>query len=87
MKFAILLFIAVFAISLFAQSKPAADLIITHANLWTGDDAHPKAEGVAVLGDRIVAVGSNADVLPWRGPETKLIDAGKGADGLAWAGR
>jgi predicted amidohydrolase YtcJ len=74
MKLAILL--AVFSIALFAQSKPAADLIITHANVWTGDNAHPKAEAVAVLGDRIVAVGSNAEVLLWRGQGTKLIDAG-----------
>ena len=76
MKLAILLFLAAFAITLSAQSKPAADLIITHANVWTADDAHPKAEAVAVLGDRIVAVGLNAEVLLWRGPETKMIDAG-----------
>jgi len=76
MKLTILLLLAVFGITLSAQSKPAADLIITHANVWTGDDAHARAEAVAVLGDRIVAVSSNADVLLWRGPETKLIDAG-----------
>jgi predicted amidohydrolase YtcJ len=75
MRFVFLLFIATFVISLSAQSKPAANLIITNAKVWTGDDAHPKAEAVAVLGDRIVAVGSNAEVLLWRGPDTKLIEA------------
>ena len=59
-----------------AQSKPAADLIVSHANVWTGDDARPKAQAVAVLGDRVVAVGSDADIAAWRGPKTKLIDAG-----------
>jgi len=76
MKLVIFLLLAVFGIPSSAQSKPAADLIITHGNVWTGDDARPKAEAVAVLGDRIVAVGSNAEVLLWRGPETKMIDAG-----------
>jgi predicted amidohydrolase YtcJ len=58
-----------------AQSKPAADLIITHAKIWTVDKSQPTAQAVAVLQDRIVAVGSNADVDAWRGPETQVIDA------------
>jgi predicted amidohydrolase YtcJ len=76
MRFAILLVVTALACVMNAQSKPAADLIVTNANVWTGDDAHPKAQAVAVLGDRIVGVGSNAEVLLWRGPETKTIDAG-----------
>jgi len=60
----------------FAHSQPAADLIITHANIWTVDSSHPKAQAVAVLRDRIVAVGSDAEVAAWRGPETKMFDAG-----------
>jgi predicted amidohydrolase YtcJ len=59
-----------------AQSKPTADLIISNAKIWTGDDTRPKAQAVAVLGERIVAVGSNAEVAVLRGPETKVIDAG-----------
>ncbi|HXZ31897.1 MAG TPA: amidohydrolase family protein [Terriglobales bacterium] len=74
MKFAVLLLSI--AVSMSAQTKPAADLIITNANVWTGDEAHPTAQAVAVLGDRIVAVGSNAEILLWRGTETKKIDAG-----------
>jgi hypothetical protein len=58
-----------------AQSKPAATLIITNAAIYTVDKEHPKAEAVAVIGDRIVAVGSSAEIDLWRGPETKLIDA------------
>jgi predicted amidohydrolase YtcJ len=58
-----------------AQSKPAADLIITHANIWTVDQSRPTAEAVAVLGDRITAVGSNQEVDGWRGPKTLVIDA------------
>ncbi|HTA50591.1 MAG TPA: hypothetical protein VK930_14165, partial [Verrucomicrobiae bacterium] len=43
-----------------AQSKSGADLIITNAKIWTVDKSLPIAQAVAVLGDRIVAVGSNA---------------------------
>lgn len=58
-----------------AQSRPAADLIVTHANIHTVDRQHPRAEAVAVIGERIVAVGSPADIDEWRGPETRVIDA------------
>jgi predicted amidohydrolase YtcJ len=57
------------------QSKPAADLIITNAKIWTVDESTPTAEAVAVLGDRIVAVGSNTGVASWRGPNSRVIDA------------
>jgi predicted amidohydrolase YtcJ len=60
---------------LFAQTKPSADLIIRNAKIWTVDRDHPEAEAIAVLGDRIVAVGSNQDVDVWRGASTKTIDA------------
>jgi hypothetical protein len=58
-----------------AQPKPSATLIITNAAVYTVDKEHPKAEAVAVIGDRIVALGSRADIDLWRGPKTKVIDA------------
>ena len=64
-----------FASFIQAQSKPAADLLITNARIWTVDKARPTAQAVAVLGDRIVAIGSNVDVEVWRGPKTRVIDA------------
>jgi len=64
-------------LSTMAQTRPAADLVIRNAKVWTVDSARPEAEAVAVLGDRIVAVGSNPDVDGWRGPNTQVID-GKG---------
>lgn len=72
----LLLFLSCFASMAAAQSKPVADLIITNAKIWTGDDARPKAQAVAVLGERIIAVGSSAEVTILRGPDTKVIDAG-----------
>jgi predicted amidohydrolase YtcJ len=59
-----------------AQSRPAADLIITNAKIWTVDRSLPTADAIAVLGDRIVGVGSNSDAARWSGPHTQVIDAG-----------
>lgn len=74
----LLLFVTVlfFCGVLFAQSKPAADLIITNAKIWTVDNQRPKAEAVAVIGDRIAAVGSAAEIDAWRGTATRVVDAG-----------
>lgn len=63
-------------VTAYSQSRPQADLIIRNARVWTVDKAHPRAQAVAVLGDRIVAVGSNAEVGAWRGPRTHVLDAG-----------
>jgi predicted amidohydrolase YtcJ len=63
------------AIGVWAQSKPTADLIVTNANVWTVDSKLPRAQAVAIIGERIVAVGSQADVQGWRGASTRVIDA------------
>jgi predicted amidohydrolase YtcJ len=50
------------------------DLILHHAVVLTMDPSAPKARAVAVSGDRIVAVGSNVEVLALAGPSTNLVD-------------
>src|SRR5713101_3241489 len=75
-KFALCVLIIMAALDANAQPKPSATLIVTNAAVYTVDKQQPKAEAVAVIGDRIVAVGSRADIDLWRGPQTKVIDAG-----------
>jgi len=58
-----------------AQTQPAADLVLRNAKIWTVDKNHPSAQAVAVLGERIVAVGSNDEIKAWQGPNTHVIDA------------
>src|SRR6266513_278436 len=58
------------------QPKPSATLIITNAAVYTVDKQHPRADAVAAIGDRVVAVGSSAEINSWRGPSTRVIDAG-----------
>jgi len=61
--------------------KPKADLIFTHGNIYTGvvDAASSLAAGkrleaLAVLGDRILAVGTRDEIMKLKGPETKIVD-------------
>ncbi|HEX7960524.1 MAG TPA: amidohydrolase, partial [Terriglobales bacterium] len=58
-----------------AGDRPAAESIITNAKVWTVDKNHPQAEAVAIIGNRIVAVGTEAEIDAWRGPQTGIIDA------------
>src|SRR4051812_8892523 len=55
----------------------APDLIISNAVIHTMDPAKPLAEAVAILGNRIVAVGSSTDLLKLASPTTRVIDANK----------
>ncbi len=68
-----------------AQSvpKPKADLIFTHANIYTGVvdaasslGAGKLSEALAVRGDQILAVGTRDEIMKLKGPETKIVDLG-----------
>ena len=58
-----------------STSLVPADLVVRHAAIWTVDAKRPRAEALAVLGGEIVAIGSEADVAPRIGPNTRVIDA------------
>jgi predicted amidohydrolase YtcJ len=49
--------------------------VVTGARVWTGDSQRPEAAAVAITGDRIVDVGTERDIEPWRGSSTTVIDA------------
>ena len=53
-----------------------ADLLILNGRVWTGVPSRPEAEAVAVVGGRVAAVGTMADLAAWRGPATRVLDAG-----------
>ncbi len=74
-----LLFVAALAVQniqpIRAQTGPAtATIILHHGNLLTVDEDFSVAEAVAVAGNRIIAVGTNEEVLPLAGPDTILLD-------------
>jgi predicted amidohydrolase YtcJ len=59
-----------------AAAQPAASLVLLNGKIWTVNDAQPRAQAVACLGSRIVAVGSNDEVRKWIGAGTEVLDLG-----------
>ncbi|HCM76505.1 MAG TPA: amidohydrolase [Cytophagales bacterium] len=57
------------------QKENSADLIISNATIWTGNEEQPYAEALAVKGDTLIAVGSNADIIKYQSSTTEHIDA------------
>ena len=57
------------------KTAPAADLIIVNATVHTMTQAQPTAEAIAILGQRIIAVGANDEIRKLAGPATRVIDA------------
>jgi predicted amidohydrolase YtcJ len=53
--------------------QATATLIVTGARVWTGNPEQPWAEAVATDGERIVAVGSNAEISALAGDTTEVI--------------
>jgi predicted amidohydrolase YtcJ len=61
----------------FAQDGPRpADLVVHNALVTTLWDGRPEAEALAARDGRVLAVGSDEEVLALRGPDTRVLDAG-----------
>src|ERR1041385_1469006 len=58
-----------------AEAELTAELIIVNGSVHTMQETHPTAEAVAILENRIVAVGSSTEVRALAGPKTRVIDA------------
>ncbi|HYH68023.1 MAG TPA: amidohydrolase family protein, partial [Urbifossiella sp.] len=82
MKLPVAALAVLFAVPVAAAQTPGADapgssaeLIVRRAKVLTVDAKFTVAEAVAVAGGKIVAVGSDADVMKHKGPNTRVIDA------------
>jgi hypothetical protein len=53
-----------------------ADLVLLHGSIHTLEPGTPRAEALAVLGDRILRVGTDAEIEPLAGNRTRRIDLG-----------
>ena len=54
--------------------QPEADRIFIGGSVWTADPDAPRAAAVAVRGDRILATGSDSEVLALAGPATDVVE-------------
>lgn len=52
----------------------APDTIFLNGNIYTGNDRQPRAEAIAVKGDRILLLGSNDEVRKLSAKETRIVD-------------
>jgi predicted amidohydrolase YtcJ len=50
-------------------------LVVVNARIWTGDPRRPWADGLAIAVDRVVGVGSSAEMRKRASAETRVIDA------------
>lgn len=78
MRFAMFLLAVVGMAAACRNGSPgrAADLLVVNARVWTGWPSRPEAEALAVVGGRVAAVGTSAEMEAWRGPSTRVVDAG-----------
>jgi predicted amidohydrolase YtcJ len=53
-----------------------ADLIVRNARIWTGDSTRRFADALAVRGERLLAVGTDAEIAAHRAAHTRVVDAG-----------
>ena len=58
----------------FLPPADPADVVFVNGNVYTVNEKQPRAEAIAVKGDRIVFVGSNANAKRFQGGETRVID-------------
>lgn len=54
--------------------KQKADLVLKNGTIYTVDENNSKAEAIAIAGDRILAVGSNAEIEQYVDDNTQVID-------------
>ncbi|MGE3809767.1 MAG: amidohydrolase, partial [Gemmataceae bacterium] len=57
-----------------AQAAPPVDLLLLNGKIWTGNPQQPEAEGIAIQGDRILAVGKSDDLRGLATEQTRVID-------------
>lgn len=56
------------------REAATADLVLVHGNFYTVDVQHPRAQALAVVGEKIFAVGSDAEIELFIGADTEVID-------------
>ncbi|MFN7139800.1 MAG: amidohydrolase, partial [Limisphaerales bacterium] len=58
-------------------SAVAPDIVIVNATVRTMDEKQPRAEAIAISGNKIAAIGTTAQIRQLAGPATRVVDAQK----------
>ncbi|MBP6811112.1 MAG: amidohydrolase [Saprospiraceae bacterium] len=68
---------SIFSLFLSCSNPPQSqfpNLIFVNGNFFTADSLHPQATAIAIAGDRILAVGNDAEIKKLAGKETQIVD-------------
>ena len=68
-----ILLLAIYLTSCISYGSETADIILSNGKIWTGDKSNPYATTLAIKGNKIIAVGSNA-VEKLKGKSTNVIN-------------
>ena len=60
------------------DSTQKAELIITNANIWTGNEHQMEAQAMAIAGDSIIAIGTIEDIQNYKNEQTEVVDVNGG---------
>jgi len=69
--------LAILSVALGCEQKapaPKADLVLWNGNIVTMSQKLPRAQAVAIAGNRILRVGTDTEIKPLIGEKTKVID-------------
>lgn len=65
---------ALLALPLACSAQEPADVVFLGGNVYTGNEKQPKAEAIAVKGDRVVFVGATDKAQSYTGERTRTVD-------------
>lgn len=74
----LLLLFAIVTLVSCQDEKQKAEVIITNANIWTGNKKQINAQAMAIVGDSIIAIGSNNEIQKFVGSTTEIVDVNGG---------
>lgn len=70
----IVLSVVLFGLASLQPQVESADLVLKNGNIYTANDKSPRAQAIAVKGDRIVFVGTNVAAQRYLGSGTRVVD-------------
>lgn len=60
----------------FSNTQPSAEFALLNGRIWTGNKSQPWVEAIASRGERVIAVGSNAEIRKLIDAKTQVIELG-----------
>ncbi|HLO81050.1 MAG TPA: amidohydrolase [Chitinophagaceae bacterium] len=76
-KFLVASCIAIFTLACNKPPSSQADMVLLNGKIWTGESDSSFVQAIAIDGNKIMAIGNDADIKKLIGDSTKVIDLNK----------